>query len=202
MKIGAIKKACMDARRFIILDTPNGTQWITNGAAAWPVEGIGIDKDGIPALFDIEEKKVAKLVIDQRVLFDPCFSLTPISGETAMKDMGAVWYLGDLYRVIQGEGGIEFINVAYLKPAENKDGFMEFRQRGKMVACYGNMFVAAIVLPEGQEKAEAIMGQLHAIVEIGVCADVSGGAGIGTDGEEPDDDPDDEPDGQMRMDTE
>ena len=56
MKIQAIKRLCMDRGAFYLFNCKNGQQFLCNGAAAWPVEGIRITEGMIPALFDISEK--------------------------------------------------------------------------------------------------------------------------------------------------
>ena len=62
MKIQAIRKACLARGVFYVFNRPGGQQFLSNGVAAWPVDGIRVTEGMIPALFDLNEKQQQKLV--------------------------------------------------------------------------------------------------------------------------------------------
>lgn len=166
MKIQAIKKACMDTEVFYIFNCQNGRQYISNGAAAWPVEGIQITPDIIPVIFDIDEKKRQKITIHEMDAPDEeRFTLEPMQGEEELEDLGLVWHSGTFFRALRGEDGLLFINTALTKPGENKEGKFRYCARKRegrvpLVACYGDMLCSAIVYPA---KGRAIMEQIEKI---------------------------------------
>ena len=166
MKIQAIKKLCMDRVCFYIFNCPGGRQFLSNGMALWPVEGIRLTKEMIPALFDISDKQQDKIIIQEMDTADERYTLEPMEGEEELKDLGLVWNSGNFYRALKGEAGVLFIDTALTKPGENKEGKFAYYARRKpgsnipLVACYGDMLASAIVLPS---KAGAIMEQLEKI---------------------------------------
>lgn len=166
MKINAIKKLCMERVAFYIYNCPHGQQFLSNGMALWPVEGIQITKDMIPALFDINDKQQEKITIREIYADDERFTLEPMDGEEELEDIGPVWDCGVFYRVLKGRDGLIFIDAALTKPGENKDGKFIYCLRKKpgsvlpMVACYGDMLASAIVMPS---KGKAIMERLQKI---------------------------------------
>ena len=172
MKIQAIKKACMEREAFYIFDCENGRQYISNGKASWPVEGIRITTDIIPVIFDIDEKKKEKIIIPETPVPDEeRFSLEPMQGEEMLEDLGIVFYGGDFYRALKGTDGLLFIDTALLKPGENKEGKFMYCARKKegrtpLVACYGDMLVSALIVPE---NARAIMRQIEKISYEPLC---------------------------------
>lgn len=165
MKIQAIKRLCMDRDTFYLYNCKNGQQFLCNGAAAWPVEGIRITEGMIPALFDISEKQQTKVNIHEREYTDERFCVEPWPGEKPLEDMGTVWDSGKFYKALKGENGLLFIDLAQTKPGENKEGKFVFFERGEegrmpLVACYGDMLAGALVMPT---KARAIMETLEKI---------------------------------------
>jgi hypothetical protein len=88
--------------------------------------------------------------------------------EKPLEDIGAVWYAGELFRVLGSANGLIFVPVSTLKPAENKMGALEFYERVNpeghiLVAVYGNMLCNALVCPATQKTAESIMAQVQAV---------------------------------------
>lgn len=166
MKIQAIKKLCMEMESFMLFNCENGRQLLCDGRGAWPVEGIKLTSDIIPALFDITEKQQDKISIRELPVPDEeRFALEPMEGEEELTDMGTIWNDGNFIRVLSGEDGLLFINQALTKPGENKEGKFTYCARKRegrvpLVACYGDMLVSAIVMPM---KGRAIMERLEKI---------------------------------------
>lgn len=163
MKIQAIKKLCMEMCAFNILHDMHGRQLLCDGRAAWPVEGIMLTRSMIPALFDIDAKKLEKIMVREGPVPDEeRFSLEPMPGEEELKDLGLIWDNGKFVRVLSGSDRLLFIDNALTKPAENKEGEFCFSVRkhaGRtpIVACYADMLVGALIMPMvGKEIMERL----------------------------------------------
>ena len=64
MKLGAIKRCCVEENEFYIYRDINGEQWIGTHTAAWPVEGdLELTEGSIAAIFDLAPKKAAQMDI-------------------------------------------------------------------------------------------------------------------------------------------
>ena len=153
MKIQAIKKLCMERVAFYIYNCVRGQQFLSNGMALWPVEGIQLTAAMIPALFDINDKQQEKVSIREIFQDDERFTIEPMDGEEQLEDLGLVWEDGKFLRALKGADGIIFIDAALTKPGENKDGKFIYCLRKRpgssfpLVACYGDMLVSALVMP-------------------------------------------------------
>lgn len=67
MKIKKIVSICIGTGRFVLFDriSKNGeiTQWLGDGSAAYPLDGLPIlDEESLCAIFDIPEKKWEKIL--------------------------------------------------------------------------------------------------------------------------------------------
>lgn len=155
MNINAIKKICMENKRVELMKNPRtGDMWISNGFAAYVADAeIDVNKENVLHLFDLadaEEKK--KPFVTQSVIKDVRFwercGVSEI--EELLKDLGAVWYGGELFRALLSQDGILFIPVKYLKPVKGEDycGFYLRRSGGNMmVAVYTDFFATAMIMP-------------------------------------------------------
>lgn len=180
MKLNAIKTACLQDKHIIIYTKRNGEQWIGNRRALWPVEGITIHEGNIPAIFDLDDKQMSKLYIREKDensdMADERITRDPMPGhETHCKEASVcIWYKGCLYRPIYTEQGVMLMDISLLKPAENKDGYMEFHVRQaqegglsfQLIACYGSLFVDALIVPESREFAEEILAAARVVVDM------------------------------------
>ena len=166
VKIQAIKKLCMERVAFYIYNCQHDQQYLSNGMALWPVEGIHLTAAMIPALFDINEKQQEKITIREIYMDDERYSLEPMQGEEALEDLGIVWDCGTFFRALKSREGVLFIDTALTKPGENKEGKFLYCLREKpgssfpLVACYGDMLASAIVMPM---KGKGIMERMAKI---------------------------------------
>jgi hypothetical protein len=176
MKLNAIRAACMKRNVFRIYNGNSGGyhQWIGNGMAYWPVTGIRLTEENIPDVFDIDGKKMARTHIGEA-----SFGMDELlSAETAATDVPCVdggvclWHQGDLYRPVISPDGLLLLNVEHLKPADIEEGYLTFlaRKWGRHTAivCASGMMVAAVVMPEGEEKTAEIMDKAREILDVPV----------------------------------
>jgi len=163
MKLQAIKKACLAGGVIDILNTKCGAQWICNGEAAWPVEGIKITESNVGILFDLTEKQDMETPIRETEWKDPRFPLTPMAEDVQLEDLGDVLSNGKVYKALRDDGGVLFIDTAWLKPAAKKDANWRFFERttpgrGPIVAAFCDMLAGAIIMPvTGEGIMEALV---------------------------------------------
>lgn len=167
MKIQAIKKLCVDAGSVILFDMDDGQQWIGNGMAFWSTDGITLNEDMIPVLFDLNAKQRSEISIRRQDAPDmERYGMVPMQGEEMMDDLGLVWACGSFYRALRSKRrGLLFVDTALLKPVESKEGIQfyvaRYSERGTpIIAAYGDMLVSALVAPT---KATGIMRRLEEI---------------------------------------
>jgi len=166
MKLAAIKKLCAARKMYYIINGPDGRQWLSDTYNAYPVEGVRLTVESIPALFDLTPKQTDAVQIREVNMEDTRLSVEPVDGERELEDWGAVWYAGELYRAMGSAYGLLMVPVSSLKPAENKNGVLRFFERVRpdgniLIACYGDMLVSGIVAPVDTKCAEAIMRQIQ-----------------------------------------
>lgn len=193
MKLNAIKAACIRRGMFCIYNDVDrvsskssdsalssnarqqgetGQQWIGNGCAFWPVDGIVLTEESIGAVFDIAPRKLDKL----RVMtmgpdyVEPRVTREPMEGqEVTCQEAGAlIQRLGVTYLPLYTDEGVMLLDTGHLKPADNTDGFLSCKMRRNetgnvLIACYGNLFVSAIVAPVAEEVAQEIIDAVRLI---------------------------------------
>jgi len=154
MKVQAIKKICVAAKKIYILNTEDRQQWVGDGAGMYPVENIYLNKSNIFTIFDIEEKQAEKMMVYCMETDDRRIDIHPNQdAEMLLEQVGyPFFYAGNLLYALTGPDGIIMINSAYLKPAERGDGKFEFylrRDEGRIpcVAVYADMLAGALITP-------------------------------------------------------
>lgn len=161
MKVQAIRKACLRAGRFIIIDAFDG-QWISDGFGSWTADGIVLSEDIIPALFDLDGKIINKINIrrvDMR--HDKRLAIYAAEDEyNECADMGAVWHMGEIYRALDTPGGLVFLDVEELKPCAGD--ILRFHARTNaagqtLIAAYGSLLISGCIAPVSAELAAEIM---------------------------------------------
>ena len=168
MKLSAIRKLCVKTRTIILFDGPDATQWICNGYAAWPVDGVRLDGDGLPALFDLTEKQRRDFIIKQADAPDGRWSLVRVDGEEPLDELGAIWWEDALYLALRSSRGVMLVPAELFKPVRVKDGeigyFARWRDGRPMVAAYGDLLCAALAAPVSNETADMIMAVARRVV--------------------------------------
>ena len=167
MRLAAIRKLCVKTRTIILFDGPDATQWICNGYAAWPVDGVRLDGDGLPALFDLTEKQRRDFIINHADQFDERWSLTRVPGEEPLTELGTIWWADALYTALLSDAGVMLVPAEWFRPARPKDGDLEYYARWKdgrpLVAAYGDLLCAGLAIPVSDQDADAILAAARAI---------------------------------------
>ena len=159
MNIQHIKRACMNARTAMIYDTPDGQQWIGNGAAAYLIEGIHVDERALTFLFNLSEKQQSEMYMLERSIDDPRFTDTPYDGQEAPAiELGMITYLDEDRLALKTDGGVMFIRYAYVSAIKEK--YRSFSVRwwdGRpLIAVYDGMFCKALIVPMGNNDVDII----------------------------------------------
>lgn len=177
MKLQAIKKVCVAAKRIEIKNAPDGRQWIGNGKVWYPVDDdIVITQDNVQGLFDLDETQMEKITLEVTDESDPRFRLESVDGESRerLERHMAFYSGGGTYRVLTIPSPTNYlrrevviVEVALLRPAETKDGYMEYRIRPSvtetgvplrpLLAVYNSLMCGALVYPENKEDTEAAL---------------------------------------------
>ena len=168
MNIQHIKRACMNARTAMILDTPDGQQWIGNGAAAYLVEGIRVDERALTFLFNMSEKQESEMYMLERNTDDPRFTDTPYEGEEAPAvELGMITYLGEDRLALKTTRGVMFIRYSYVTAIKEK--YRSFTARWwngcPLIAVYDGMFCKALIVPMGNSDVEIIQDKAKAMCD-------------------------------------
>lgn len=166
MKLQKIKQVCDGI--YVLFNCPDGQQWIGDGSAAYPVEGIVLSKDAIPAVFDILRKKLEETVIQETDVEDERFRIVPAAEEEPLNDQGDVLYLGNVYRALLGRDGLLCIPRETLKPVEGKDDGLRFFARRSdraggtpLIAVYTDLLCGALIMPMATKGVENIQEDMR-----------------------------------------
>lgn len=168
MKLQAIKKCCNAYGTYAIINCPDGQQWLGCGAACWPVEGIFIKAEAVPAIFDIPAKKKDEMNIREDEWTDPRFQIIQTADEALLEDVGNILHNGTIYKVLDGPEGVLLIDNDLVKPAERGKYDLRYtirpmKGRTPLVAVYADMFVNGIVMPIAPESAHKILERMGRI---------------------------------------
>ena len=149
MNLGAIKRCCMARRAAIVMNAANGEQWISDGFNAWPVDGLRVDAGAVVSLFNLTIKQQDKVIIREMDTDDPRFTIYETEGEELAKEIGAAVYMDSLLVGLESRRGVLWIPYDAIKHIKEDGRWYGVRWRDgrAMVAVYGDMFAAALVLP-------------------------------------------------------
>lgn len=184
MNLNAIKSNCMRTRKFIVMNSEDGSQWISNGQAAWIMEGVRISTNNVPGLFNLSEKQESKCLILDAQTDDPRYHETgTLTMETLCTDVGEVIYNGWIFRALMWKDKLLFILKNNLKPTSNgldDAAFNRYEARALdgdvKVAVYGGLLCEAILDPMPDAIAEKIQEEAMKIARqelyrLGPCDD-------------------------------
>ena len=157
MKIKKIEKLCKEAGRIFLWDEQNVVeateddvttwptrQWMGDGYAVYPLDGMPyLDEGGVCAIFDIDEKKRDKIVINHFENMPEYVSLADqLSTDEPLEEVRFQMSLGsDELALFRDEGGrLIVIRADYKKPIDNWKECQCF----KRMSADGNPYVAVM----------------------------------------------------------
>lgn len=173
MKMAAVKKVIMEARRCIIVNDAEGKQWIGDGKRFYAVdEDIRFDRETVLTILDIDKDKRSKVTVFEETSSDPRFSiyLKEDEGER-LKPRMAVMYGGELVMVFMTERQEVFaIEHAALKPIDEMGRDYTLLRREAygaemvpVIAVQTDMFVSALLQPIRAGIAGAIAAECQTV---------------------------------------
>lgn len=146
MKIKKIASICIRTGRFVLFDriSKNGeiTQWLGDGSAAYPLDGLPIlDGESLCAIFDIPEKKWEKILFHHSA-FPETVNVDDIAqGERQVEEAGlSVVHGGRILKLLKTQNGITFIQSQYLQPLEDVLDMVQLFERQTQD---GNTYIVA-----------------------------------------------------------
>ena len=170
MNLQAIKRACNEAGGYTLITDQDGQQWIGNGAAFWPVEGITLTEGAIPVVFDFSKRQREETMVRAAEYTDPRMTIEPMADEWAMEEMADVLDHGRVFKILRGPGGLVMIDSAWIKPAQKKGADLRYFLRAvpgrqPLVAIYADMLCGGIVMPMEAQTLEDMRDRLHAALD-------------------------------------
>ena len=164
MNLQAVKKLCLDARQFLVMNTPEGGQWIGNGGCFYAVSGFRITEDAVPSLFDLTEKQIVGSTIKEYEIENPRWCREACPGEEDLDEIGIIWHDKLLYLALESRKGLLLIPAAALKPLRLKDEYRHFCARWTkqeedypIIAVYGDLLCDALVAPMAPASMQLVM---------------------------------------------
>lgn len=159
MKIKTIAAICRKNKAFCLYDSITrdgevGTQWLGDGRAIYPLQGLPLlEEDSIYTMFDITEKQQDKITFRCETLPEGINFSNTDQCENILDDQKLEIALdGRILKPLQTQQGIVFIDAAYLAPFADVMDLLELYERvttsGQIyIAAKLGMFLAGVILP-------------------------------------------------------
>lgn len=155
MKLKAIATIFKRNKFLRIWNAPNGTQWITNGAAVYSMAGMPeLSPATVLKIFDIPEDKQAEWNCEVEPMpseiYDRCIDCCAITPSLDPKET-MFQYNGITYLLSSGNGEIVPIDEKFIKPLYDDMDYLRYYKcklkRGFAVACYDGLQTTAVIMP-------------------------------------------------------
>jgi hypothetical protein len=162
MKLKDIAKLCAKTHSIGISEV-NGTQWLGNGYAAYPVFNLPpLDEDTAPAVLDFDEEK-AKTLDVRYVDLQSKFDLREDNDDEEALTAVLLRFLhkGETLDACQTESGrIVLVDPTYIKPYIADESsvpvlYLRHGEHGDYIVGKSGMFVTAMIMPRELDAKEA-----------------------------------------------
>ena len=166
MKLGAIKRCCIEEKEFYIYESDSGEQWIGTHTAAWPVEGdLKLTEGSIAAIFDLAPKKAAQMDILALPLGSGSRLYVAPAVEWDAQELGIVEYLGERCLLLTCRGQMLAVDMAKVKAARCAEDYQCMKigintDGEPLVLVKDGMLTTAVILPESKEVVDAIRAMI------------------------------------------
>lgn len=154
MKISKIAPLCKRAKRILLLDAEDGTQWAGDGTAAYPLLFMPrLNAETVIPAMSFTEGEGEKLLVRHEQMPDRFETEDLITDE---EDMGPALLVFEYYgRLMEaydiGEAGIIFVPSEYLKPVrscyDDVSLFIRGKRNNRYVAVKAGMMLMGIIIP-------------------------------------------------------
>lgn len=174
MKMAAIKKIVMDAKKCIIMTDKEGKQWIGDGKRFYAVdEDFRFERETVLTVLDIDRDKRDRVVVFQERSSDPRFDIYEREDDERLRPQMAIMYGGELVLVFMSDKQELFaLEHAALKPLGDGRAYTLRRRTAHgeemqpVIAVAQDMFVGALLQPMEAKVMAAIRAEME-IVSMG-----------------------------------
>ncbi len=156
MKLKTIATIFKRNKYLRIWNTPNGSQWITNGVAVYSMEGMPeLTPAMLLKIFDIPEDKQGEWNCEVEPMpadiCEICTNYRTHKTSLETKDV-TVQYKGVVHMLLNSSGGeIVSIDEKYIKPLYDDMDYLQFYkcdlQNGFAVICHSGFETTALIMP-------------------------------------------------------
>lgn len=169
MKMAAIKKIVMDAKKCIIMTDKEGRQWIGDGKRFYAVdEDFRFERETVLTVLDVDKDKRDKVTVFQERSNDPRFDVYEKESDERLRPQMAIMYGGELVLVfISDKQEIFVLEHAALKPIGDGRSYTLRRRTAHgeemqpVIAVAQDMFVGALLQPMEEKVAAAIRAEME-----------------------------------------
>lgn len=176
MKLAAIKKIVMNAKRCVIVNDKEGKQWIGDGRRFYAVdEDIRFERETVLTVLDVDKEKRAQIVVFQENSADPRFTIYEKEDEERLTPHAAIMYLDELVLVFMTDQREVFaVEHSAVKPIGFGREYTLRRREANgeelrpAIAVKVDMFTCALLEPMDAKIAKAIQNQAAIIGSGGV----------------------------------
>lgn len=153
MIIKSIAQICKSRKTAVLYETES-IQWISDGNAVYPLYKMPkFNKETLPTLLDIPEKKVESYVLREDIFPKSLNRLDYDETEVSVSEFSLqLAYLGDTLLPLNTSHGLVFIDTQYLKPLKDLS-IIQFFERETTngvlyIAVKSGLLLVAIILPK------------------------------------------------------
>lgn len=158
MKLKKVASLCKQTGVYRLYDriSESGeiTQWLGDGYAAYPLDGLPIlDEESLCAVFDITEKQREKLIIRRDTLPESLNVDDVTPNELIIREKNlSVTYDGRGLKPLRTRNGIIFIQGKYLSPLDDVIDMVQFYERvtssgTPYIVAKTGLLIAAVIFP-------------------------------------------------------
>ena len=174
MKLKKIASLCNQTGRFYLYDRQEEyetEQWLGDGIAAYPLCGLPyMEIENICAMFDIPEKKQAKLIMRQEDA-PVAFSMddTDRTERELADSLLHLRYEGRELLPLRTSAGVVFIQEKYLAPLDDTDYMRLYERRtesgGVYIVAKIGMVIQAVIMPV-DVVSEKLIGRMEELTSL------------------------------------
>lgn len=158
MKLKKVVSLCNQRKMFRLFDkiSENGeiVQWLSDGFAAYPLNGLPIlDEETLCAVFDISEKQLKNTSV-RRLEMSPALNVddTDPAERVLQDDDFSIIYGGAELKPLKTRKGIIFIQQKYLSPLDDVLDVVQLYERATpdgtpYIAVKAGLLIAAVIFP-------------------------------------------------------
>ena len=172
MKIKKVVDLCKRSGRISLFIDNDGTQWISDGAAVYPMIDAPIfDKDSLCATFDITEKQQEGILFEFKAEMPDklCFADNSENETYAERNDISLYYKNNEFYIYHSAAGALYMKAKYLNPldVEGLEVYLRYMSGGQpYFACKIGFMLQAVIMPYQIEKTdEEFFKQLNILYE-------------------------------------